>query len=159
DRLRADEAEGARGDLLDRARLRHLGDVLERDAVDVLGQHDQVHARRSCLGSTSRSTAADFRIMSSVVAQSTQASVTEQPYLSCDRSAGIGWLPASRLLSIIRPTIDWLPSRIWCMTSFITSGWYSGFFHELACEQSTTMFFASLAFASACSASDTDTVS
>ena len=98
-------------------------------------------------------------IISAVVSQPTQASVTEQPYFNCDRSFGIGWLPASMLLSIIMPTTERLPSRIWWQTSFITSGWNSGFFHELAWLQSTTTFCGSLALARACSASEIDTVS
>src|SRR5690606_5755472 len=133
--LGVDQAEGVRGDLNDPARLHQARDLLEGDAVNLDGLHHELHAARSRCASASSSTACALRIMSSVAAQSTQASVTEQPYLSCWRSAGIGWLPASMLLSIMRPTTERLPSRIWWTTSFITSGWYSGFFHEFACEQ------------------------
>ena len=48
-----------------------------------------------------------------MVAQSTQASVTETPYFNWLRSAGSAWLPQPRLLSTISPTMDGLPSRIW----------------------------------------------
>jgi len=85
--------------------------------------------------------------------------VTEQPYRSLERSSGIGWFPASMKLSIMRPTTDRFPSRIWCTTSRITSGCISGFFQELACEQSTTMFRGILAFSRACSAREIETVS
>ena len=52
-----------------------------------------------------------------------------------------------------------LPSRIWWVTSRITSGWYSGFFQEFEWEQSMTMLRGNLALARAFSARDTDTLS
>src|SRR5574343_149896 len=90
--------------------------------------------RRS--GSTSRSSTAASRMVFSVVSQPMQPSVTEQPYLSWLSSAGIGWLPASLLDSIITPRLE-----------------------LLACEQSTTMLAGSLALAMAASATAIDTVS
>ena len=56
-----------------------------------------------------------------------QPSVTEQPYFSCDRSLGIGWLPPTMFDSIITPTSDWLPCLICWITSDMTSGCSSGF--------------------------------
>jgi hypothetical protein len=58
----------------------------------------------------------------SVVSQSMHASVTETPYCSLLRSAGIACCPACRLLSSISPTIEVLPSAIWCTQSAKTSG-------------------------------------
>src|SRR4029453_5959449 len=50
-----------------------------------------------------------FIPISSVVFQSMHLSVTETPYLSWLKSWGMGWLPSSRLLSTIMPTIERLP--------------------------------------------------
>ena len=94
-----------------------------------------------------------------MVSQSMQASVTDTPYCSCARFAGIGWLPACRWLSIIMPTIACDPSFIWCTQSIRTSGCSDGSLSEFACEQSTTMLAGSFAFCSARSASFTLTVS
>src|SRR5690554_3406016 len=55
------------------------------------------------------------------------------------------------LLSTIRLWIDLLPSRIWWVTSCITSGWMAGSLLELAWLQSTMMDLRRLAFSSACS--------
>src|SRR6266540_4325875 len=109
--------------------------------------------------SASRSTGCEARSISTVVSQPTQGSVTEQPYLSFERSDGMDWLPGSMKLSTMRPTTERFPSRIWWTTSRITSGCSSGFFQEFACEQSTTMFFGIFAFSRACSASEMETVS
>src|SRR5690606_19831074 len=111
--LGIDQAEGGGRDLHDAARAGQAGERLQDVGVDLRTLYDQVHAGTPRLASASRSTPAALRIISSVVSQPTQASVTEQPYLSCERSAGIDWLPASMKLSIIRPTTERLPSRIW----------------------------------------------
>src|SRR5690554_384163 len=87
----------------------------------------------------------------SVVSQSIQASVTDTPYFRSARFSGMDWLPQFMLLSTIRLWIDWLPSRIWWVTSCITSGWMPGSLLELAWLQSTMMDLRKLAFSSACS--------
>src|SRR5882672_3577268 len=99
-------------------------------------------------GSTSFNFCRISRNSFSVVGQSMQASVTDTPYLSCFRSAGIDWLPAFILLSSIKPTIDRLPSMIWWAQSLATSGCRLWSLLELAWLQSTTILAGSLFFAS-----------
>ncbi len=94
-----------------------------------------------------------------MVVQSTHGSVTEHPYFSFDGSAGIGWLPHSRLLSTIQPMIERLPWTTWASPSFRTSGCSSGFLYEFECAQSITRLRASPACCRAASASATLTVS
>src|SRR5262245_25521877 len=110
-------------------------------------------------GSTDASSFRARSNISSVVPQSTHGSVTETPYLRSLSFAGIGWLPGKRFDSTIRPTIERLPSWIWCEQSWKTSGWSAWSLSAFACEQSTTIFAGSLASASARSASRTLTVS
>ena len=136
-----------------------LGEFLEGTGLDIQALNHQVHAARLRPGRTSRKTWCALRIIVAVSSQPIHASVTEQPYLSCARSFGIAWLPGSMLLSIIIPTTERLPSRIWFHNVLHHQGWNSGFFHELACEQSTTTFTGSFALLSACSASEIDTES
>ncbi len=88
-----------------------------------------------------------------------QGSVTDTPYRSCDKSAGIGWLPPERLLSSMSATMERLPSRIWLTQFSATSGCTAGSLLELACEQSTAMLTGNRALTSSFSARATDTES
>jgi hypothetical protein len=96
---------------------------------------------------------------SSVVGQSIQASVTDTPYFSCDRSAGMDWLPQCRWLSSMRPTMERLPSTTWFAQFSATSGCKPGSLFELPWLQSTTMFSGRPALRSSCSESAMFTLS
>ena len=80
-------------------------------------QSDVVRCGLECymrVGSTSFNLLRVSSRFLSVVAQSIQPSVTETPYWSWDRSAGMDCWPKLILLSSMEPISDWLPSRIWC---------------------------------------------
>src|SRR6202022_4288220 len=108
--------------------LRKVGRASHAGSVPRLAQVRCARGRHALLyaftrwRSTPRSCAAASRIIVSVVSQPTHPSVTEQPYLSCDRSDGIDCLPATIFDSIMTPISDLLPKRTWLTTSAITSG-------------------------------------
>src|SRR5262249_36982228 len=87
----------------------------------------------------------------SVVAQSIQPSVTETPYWSWDRSAGMDCLPKLILLSSMKPISDWLHSRIWRIQSCSARGCIAPSVWEYSWLQYTHRLVESFFAAKACS--------